>query len=274
MPFAMNHIFCIAHKEITYKLPEDTTIIWTGNSPVQCDQQLKSYRLIDISYELEFYYPYLSGSVGSFAILELFLNKKLNISIDDDCITVMQYRKFLHPQALGEPSSTYTGMRIIRNTNGVKPDPFKDLEFPGLLISRPKPIGNIYRQYYHSHKAPDILKYTAAAIDLGVLTPEDSFNFLNFDIIIPGGAEFGTYPAYLFLKIMSKLEDICIHFIKHYQLTDLSPYHRRALAFCNERMGSYLLMKYLSEAGIHVEDSMVGEMHCALTNETDYWAGH
>lgn len=270
----MNHIFCVAHKEITYQLPENTTIIWTGSGPVQCDQPLKSYRLLDISHELEFYYPYLSGSAGSFAILELFLNKKLDISIDDDCITVLQYRKFLHPRALGEPSSTYAGMRIIRSTDNIKPAPFKDVELPALLISRPKPIGNIYRQYYHSHKAPDILKYTATAIELGVLTPEDSFNFLNFDIIIPGGAEFGTYPAYLFLKIMSKLEDICIQFIKNYQLTDLGLYQRRALAFCNERMGSYLLMKYLSEAGIDVEEKMIGEVHCVTANQQDYWASY
>lgn len=269
----MNHIFCIAHKEIEYKLPENTTIIWTGSSKVQHEQPLTSYRLIDISEELDFYYPYLSGSAGTFAILELFLNKKINISLENDLITVMQYRKFLHPDCLGYPSLSYPGMRIINNTEISKPTPFQNINLSGLLICRPKAIGNIYHQYCQAHRAPDILRYTAVAIDLGVLTPNESISFLNSDIIIPGGSEFGTFPAHIFLKIISKIEDICINFIKNHQVSDFNPYQRRALAFCNERMSGYLLMKYLSEAGVHIENNMIGEMHCVLRNQQDYSGG-
>jgi hypothetical protein len=270
----MNHIFCIAHKEITYKLPENTTIIWTGHNQVDCDQDLKQYRLLDASHEIEFFYPFLSGSAGTFAILELFLNKKLDISVHEDSITIFQYRKFLHPNCLGEPSSNYPGMKVIKNTSNTKPDPFDGVSLPDILISRPVNIGNLYWQYCNVHRPADLLKYTAIALDLGILSPKDSFNFLNCDVLIPGGAEFGTLPAFIFLKVMSKLEDICINFIKTNHPADLSQYQRRALSFCNERMGSYLLMKYLSEENIYIEDNMVGNIHCVTTDQQDYWASY
>lgn len=139
------------------------------------------------------------------------------------------------------------------------------------LMPMPIVVGSIYKQYCASHRGADLLRYSALAVELDIIKQSEVLDFFNSDLMIPGGVEFGIYPVAIFVNIVSKLEEICLQFSRGNQPAALDRYQRRALAFCNERMGSYLLLKSLEQiCGANIPKEWFGHMHTISDNLTYY----
>ena len=129
------------------------------------------------------------------------------------------------------------------------------------LLAQPFRVGNLYQQFASAHKIPDLLRYVAIAVELGVMTAEESSIFFADDILIPCGVECGIFPTDVFLTIIEKLERVCLTFLRSHMPSSFDSYYRRALDFCNERLGSFLLKKVLFSSMQKVPAQYFGYMH-------------
>ncbi len=240
--------FCIAHKALDFPVPEDMTIIWLGTASVQTHGQHLVHHVADISEEFDAMHNFLGGSAGSFAI-EKIISENLIKWSSDDRVSIFQYRKFMACQPIGTPSENYPGMYMLNTVDALKIDlrNLHDVVKTPYLLPQPLNVGNLYIQYSISHSSPDLLRYIAIAIELKVINWRESQDFLNSTHIIPGGVEFGIYPIIIFLKIISFLRKISMKFLANHNPTILNSFQRRALSFCNERLGSYLLLRELNQ---------------------------
>jgi hypothetical protein len=131
------------------------------------------------------------------------------------------------------------------------------------LISTPAGVGGILAQYNQWHSAPDLLRYIAIALEFEIINKDDLLEFFSSALIIPGGIEFGIFPIPIYLDIITKLRRICFEFLKIHKPASSDPYQKRALSFCNERLGGYLLLKQLKSCYPgEIFDRFFGYMHC------------
>lgn len=271
----MHPVFCIAHQpNITVDLDPSATIVWLGAAG-QAPQNHHPVLDVHQAYpDLMAWHPFLTGASGAFAIRRFLRDQRHEFS-DFDLITLTQYRKFISSQAFGRYSNSYPTMRFINQSAEVpsfstwfaEPDHY-------FCVASPRDIGNTFLQYAYVHQAPDFLRYLATAVELEVITAEDCFSLINYPMIIPGGIELGTYPINIFLALTEQLEAVCLHFLEHHRPVKLDAYQRRALAFCNERLGSFMLQKTLHGIfGNAIPQDVVGHMHAVDIGAAEYWAG-
>ncbi|GAB3364331.1 MULTISPECIES: hypothetical protein [Giesbergeria] len=271
----MHSLFCITHQpQITIDLDPSATIVWLGAAG-QAPQM--GHQVLDVHQaypDLMAWHPFLTGAAGTFAIRR-FLNAQAQEFSDFDLITLTQYRKFISRQAFGRTTDSFPTMRFINQSTQV-PNYAAWFTEPEqcFCIANPRNIGNTFQQYIHVHQAPDFLRYLAIAVEHGVITPDECFQLINHPTIIPGGIEVGTLPINIFLAIAEQLEVVCLQFLEHHRPVKLDAYHRRALAFCNERLGSYLLQKVLLEIfGPTIPSEVIGYMHTVDIGATEYRVG-
>ncbi|MBY0455571.1 MAG: hypothetical protein K2Q11_11925 [Burkholderiaceae bacterium] len=264
----MINTFCIAHKNIQIPIFDGLNIIWLGGGGLS-ENSAKNIYISDVSDHLCSWHNFLGGSSGSFAIAEIF--DKSNNWDSSDKISVIQYRKFISPVKLGKPSLVYPGMQVIDrlSASSLNLEEMQNSSAGNFLLSQPVNIGGIFSNYSSCHFPSDLLRYMAIAIDVGVLSNQSAVEFISFPILIPGGVEFGVYPISVFLEIINKLRLVCDEFLKFHRPVSINENQRRALAFCNERLGSYLLFKHIH----HFYDGVLpgnifGYMH--TISENDY----
>jgi len=262
----------MAHKPLEIDLPMDIPILWLGNAEPPLDVGRRIFRLSDISPELDAWHVFLTGSAGSFALHQLLKDGRLEWAVGDR-INIIQYRKFIAPQPIGQLVTNFPGGMYTPNPEQLAAlrlgEMFKSIDTP-YLLPQPVNIGNIYQHYAACHMAPDILRYTALAIEYGALTPSESIHFLNFPQIIPGGIEFGVLPISFYQENITHLQNICLDFLRNSRPSSMDAYQRRALAFCNERLGSYLVTRsLLLQYNNVVPANLFGYMHTVLDG-TEY----
>lgn len=258
--------FCVAHKPITYPLPDDVPVIWLGGATPQTNGKHKIFQIAEISEEFDAWHPFLAGSSGSFAIEKMLTEDWIDWTYGDQ-ISIVQYRKFILPQPLENMEPDQFNLYVPQ------PDVVKRMDFHALqneielpyLLAKPVDIGNRYLQYAYHHKIQDLLRYTALAIDMKIISDEESYEFLNSPVLIQGGVEFGVYPISVFMEFIKPIRELSMEFLKCHRPVSSDIQHRRAVAFCNERLGSYLLMKRLNEEfSDQVPENLFGYMHYAI----------
>lgn len=265
----MIHTFCISHKKIQIPLSKDINIIWLG-SDERYEENAENFYISKISDEFHAWHNFLGGSSGTFAI-EKIISENEKYWNPEDKISIIQYRKFISKKPLGKPSKVYVGMQIISQLDALKIN-ISDVQEPlesDFLLSQPINIKSTYTNYSSCHFPSDLLRYIAIAIDTNVISKSESVDFINFPLLIPGGSEFGIYPISVFMDITRKLKLVCLEYLKYHHPASLKGEQRRALAFCNERLGSYLLLKHL--VAIYQDSlpaNMFGYMH--TISEEDY----
>lgn len=269
----MNKIFCIAHKEQSIKLDPSASIVWLGSEK----SPDAGHHILDVNKtypDLMAWHPFLTGAAGAFAIRRFLVDQEIEYS-DFDLITITQYRKFISRKEFGIETSSYPTMLFISEENKIPEynnwysDPVNYF-----LVAKPRNIGNTFMQYAYNHQAADFLRYLAVAVELEVITAEECFSLMSNQLIIPGGIELGTFPINIFLSIIEQLEAVCLHFLEKHRPVKLDSYHRRALAFCNERLSSYLLQKVLHEIfDGSIPSEVTGFMHTVEIGAKEYRAG-
>lgn len=248
-------IFCLCHLPPVFPLPKDTCFIGMGDYR----DFPAGYHVSEIADELDALHPFLAGASGAFAIARIL--KRINAS--DGRICLMLHRKFIAPHAFGNPAPNYPGMFMLDAAAAAQ------IDFTALaanvhtpyLLAQPVRVGNLYRQFASVHKISDLLRYVAIAVELGVLTPEESSLFFSDDTLIPCGVECGIFPTEVFLTIIEKLERVCVTFLRSHMPSSFDSYNRRALDFCNERLGSFLLKRVLLSSMQEIPAQYFGYMH-------------
>ncbi len=232
------HFFCVCHVKPMFRPPHETNWIYTGQH-----QKDSNSHLSNISASLGEMYPYLAGSAASFAICDELIKQKLEGSV-----SILQYRKFIAKRPLGIFSSNYPGLISVERPPESSEVFIKDIvSVDGdYCFSVPILIGNMIAQYSGAHHVEDLLRFVACAVEVGVLPARDVAGFFNNPVHIPGGVEFGKFPASVFIEIVSKLRLACERFLqKHSPVAMSDSYQNRALSFCCERLGGWLLVRHL-----------------------------
>lgn len=271
----MHHLFCITHlPQIAIDLEPTAIVVWLGPSGKAPNIGHQVLDVHEIDPDLMAWHPFLTGAAGAFAIRR-FLAGQQKTFADDDLITLTQYRKFISPQAFGHVAVNYPTMRVIDDHASVpcyedwfvKP---KNLFCIPNLIN----VGNTFLQYAHAHHASDLLRYLAVAVELEAISYYQCHELINNPVMIPGGIELGTFPVSTYLSVVQWLEAVCLRFLELHRPTRLDAYQRRALAFCNERLGSFMLQKVLHGFFNNtIPSDILGHMHTVDIGVDFYRAG-
>lgn len=265
-------LFIICHNGLpSYRPPEGAIIMWMSASPAPAAGDttvVPGYQFFDAPEQL---HDKLSGTFGSLAIHRYLVSQ----GVTAGSVTIWQYRKFLSPASLGRASPNYPGMRLITTAEaaGITPD-LPNGHQAEYVLSRALKISGLAHQYMLSHNVIDLLRYSALAIETGVLEQKRTTAFLNEALIFPGGLEFGTYPAAWWMDAFERLSRPALAFAERYEpfMPD-NPYQRRAIAFCQERLGSHLLLGHLrAEQSVERDRVVFGSMH-TVTDDDRYRGG-
>jgi hypothetical protein len=172
----------------------------------------------------------------------------------NELITICQYRRFVFNKKLGKQTInmpwstvlTYSEMQSLKVINECSP-----LTGNTYLIGSAIQVPSILQQYAADHFLRDILQFTSTLIDLGILTNEDAFHFLNSNHLIPSPS-CGTFTLGCFIEIFKVLELAAEGFWNNgYQSYD-DPYQSRVMSFLLERLNSFLLISYLNKSALNI----------------------
>ena len=197
------------------------------------------------------------------------LAKKLKLMPEIKIIKLVQYRKILSNTKISDIyGNDPWGINYITQEN------FKLYQYEskldimmqgnnwGLLLPPIIEFNNnnwihptVLHNYSHYHCIEDILRFTIDAIKSEELTRKDADDFLNDQQLIYSGMSLGVYPTELFIKIYEKAERIIMYHYAHGWVKSNDPYNYRNMAFCIERILSYLLLKELNTRNISIKNN-------------------
>lgn len=235
-------IFCLTHVPLLVPYPAHVKVVRMGS--YQADGELN---LRDLAPEWEVFHPLLGATAGTFAV-----RNYLKAHPEYTHVASCSYRKFLSARQIGEPLRNFPQQHAISVAQLAEQDLDGLLDYSGrdFLISHPldfHPWGmsNIAHQYQKDHHIEDLLRFLAEAVEEKMLTPFDAYALMNEHILIPGGAELGLYPVPFFLNAIDRIERIVAAYLRRFRVIR-DGYQLRAISFCCERVGSYLLLQYLN----------------------------
>ncbi len=265
-------LFVICHQDLpAYPLPAGAQIVWMNAAPppaVEDSAFVRGYDLFENGASL---HDRLSGSLGSAAIAR----HVAGLADRPSTVTIWQYRKFVTRTQFGRPSPNYSGMRLLTSDEAAVADPASDLgRGADTLAVSPLSMGSMIRQYQRHHHLVDLLRYVTTAIDLGVVTQAEALAFLEGTHLIPGGLELGTYETTAWLVDFEAMFKVGMAFIERFEpYATTDAYQRRAVSFCQERLGSFLLLNRLRrDYPKGLPASLFGTMH-TITSEAVYRGG-
>jgi hypothetical protein len=234
---------CLTHVPLTLELPRWVVPIHLGAA-----QHAGALNLRDLAPEWNPHHPQLGSTAGAFALARLVRERHPQASR----VAVCQYRKFVSPRrisAVRDPR--YRVMDVVPRAL-LAGERFAEALWPGdaaFLVSAPRRFTRVFwhrrgylREYARDHCVEDLLRFAAEAVDQRVLGAREVEAFFREDVIIPGGAELGVYPASFWLEATAQIERVvraCVD--KHATVRDA--YQARLWSFCAERLGSYLVLK-------------------------------
>ncbi|HJV61640.1 MAG TPA: hypothetical protein VJ743_11885 [Albitalea sp.] len=241
---------CVTHVQPWLAFPDFVTTIHLGQAQGEGRLNLR-----ELAPEWEPHHPVLGGTAGSFA-LKNYLRRHRP---DATRVGICQYRKFVSRQRVsGVRDPKYRVMDVVPKT-ALEGARFAQVLWPGeapFVLSAPLRFTRLpwYRrgylkEYTRDHHVEDLLRFTAEAVDQGVLAPREVQAFFREDVIVPGGVELGVFPADFWLESIEGIERVVRACVTKHPLVREN-YQARAWSFCAERLGSWLLLRRLrSEAG-------------------------
>jgi hypothetical protein len=211
--------------------------------------------LRELAPEWEPHHPRLGGTIGSFALRSLLQRDHPDATM----VGICQYRKFVSNQRISRVAAKSFRVMDVVTRPMVSAAPMTDLMLPAgttpFLFSRPRWFnnrrrsGSYLRQYGIAHRSEDFLRLTAEAVSLGVIEGREVDAFFGEQLFVPGGIELGVYPADFWLKAIAAVEAVARACVER----DPSPNadaEKRALSFCIERLGSWLLLRHLGATSV------------------------
>lgn len=235
---------CITHVELPIRFPDFVTPIYLGES-----QAPGRLNLRELAPQWVPYHPIVGGMVGNFALRNHILQHHPNVKR----IGVCMYRKFISRERIsGVPAEDNWMMDVVSNKE-LERQSFDSMLHPGsaeLLIGKTCGFladgqsAGYLKHYARAHHVEDMLRFAAEAVELGVLHGNEVELFFDERVFFMGGVELGVFPADFWLKSIADIEAVAWACVQRYQVKR-EGYQSRAWAFCAERLGSYLLLRYL-----------------------------
>lgn len=220
--------------------------------------------------------PIAYGAAGSHALpvaIERF-------AVDADFIEISAYRKRILPSPEGVESPSYQAMRELSFDNLDKEfelSVFTPRTELGFLVAEPLYFENsIIGQYAVGHHRRDIVDYTSLAVDTGALDANSASEFLASKHFIPGGIELGIYPKSWLVDALSTIEVVGREFLNRYgnRVQKYNNQQIRAVGFCSERLGSFLLIRHLKERfSNNIPADIFGHITVMVEGNAGYSAG-
>lgn len=237
---------CMTHVPLPVKFPDYVLPIYLGEA-----QHEGALNLRDLAPEWVPYHPIVAGMLGNFSLRRLILRDYPDVQRIGVCL----YRKFISRERIsGVPAEDNWMMDVVSDKEFARQSLEQMLE-PGdqdFLVG--KTCGfNVGGQsagylahYAVAHHAEDLLRFAAAATELGVFGKSEAEQFFNEKTFFMGGIEMGVFPAEFWLRAVGQIEAVTWYCVRHYD-TRREGYQTRAWAFCAERLGSYLLLRELRQ---------------------------
>jgi hypothetical protein len=274
---------CLTHVPLTLELPRWVTPIYLGAA-----QRPGALNLGELAPEWEPHHPQLGSTAGAFALKNLVRERHPQATR----VGICQYRKFISPRRLGGVRDPRYRVMDVVAREALAGERFAEALWPGeasFLVSAPRRFTRVFwhrrgvlREYARDHCVEDLLRFAAEAAEQGVLGRREVEAFFREDVLVPGGAELGVYPAAFWLDATEQIERVvraCV--TKHPTVRDA--YQARLWSFCAERLGSWLVLKrFRSEVAGRPEGGMLewldrrrwsarftGQLHL-ITEETSH----
>lgn len=231
---------CFTHVEQPFQYPPFVSTMYLGEA-----QGAGKANLRDLAPEWEPHHPLLGATAGSFALKNYIVENQLKVRH----VGICQYRKFVSTERVsGVAASNYPLMDTVSRAS-LDEGLLSRAMLPGdreFLLGKAGVVkGGYFNQYRDAHVAEDFLRFTAEAVELGVLSRQDVMTFFTNDGFMPGGLEIGVFPADFWVRAISSVEAVVRGCIERYP-GRRQGYQVRAWAFCAERLGSFLLLKHLA----------------------------
>jgi tetratricopeptide (TPR) repeat protein len=265
------HRFCIAHVEPL--IPES----WYDDCIA-----LGSFRSDSVSHvsQLDPFWhearPVAYGAAGSHALpiaIERF-------AIAAELIEITWHRKRILPCPVGIVSPILPGARELSIEEAAEMPELSVFTPPndaGFLLIHPTYFENsIIGQYAAHHELIDLLDYTSIAIELGVLDDRSAAAFFTMKQFIPGGVEYGIFPKSFLISALSQIEHVGREFLFRHanRLKTYNKYQIRAVHFLSERLGSYMLIRHLTEMfANNIPADIFGYLTCIVESGSHYTYG-
>ena len=263
---------CMTHVPMTLVFPSFVTPLCLGEA-----QGPGHLNLRDLVPDWAQHHPILGGSVGSFALRRWILNEHP----DATQVGLCQYRKFMTRDRLGVPATNYQVMDLLPRAQ-VRAEVLEDLMHPAgreFLISLPGQFRvddtnyDYLYQYKEVHHVEDLLRFTAAAVEVGALDKHEVHPFLGEKVFFCGGIELGIFPTAFWLPHMAAMEATVRECIRAFPVPR-SGAQARSWAFCMERLGSWMLLQHLRrhQVGNDLLKDHVGFLNLVTEAEGDQYA--
>jgi glycosyltransferase involved in cell wall biosynthesis len=265
------HRFCIAHIEPL--IPES----WYDHCIA-----LGSYRpdsASHVSHLDQFWHearPVAYGAAGSH-VLPIAIERFASTA---ELIEISWHRKRVLPSPVGVQSPVLPEMNEL-TVEDAKKIPELSLFTPpndsGFLLIQPQYFPNsIIGHYAYHHDLRDLLDYTSLAIEMDVLDRESAAELLTMKLLIPGGAEYGIFPKSFLIPTLSQIERVGREFLHRYsnRLKTYNKYQIRAVHFLSERLGSFMVIRHLSEKySNNIPADIFGYLTCIVESGSHYRYG-
>ncbi|HXZ09396.1 MAG TPA: hypothetical protein VEI25_15200 [Paraburkholderia sp.] len=231
---------CFTHVPLQFQFPSYVSTLSLGDV-----QGPGKTNLRDLAPEWEPYHPQIGSLAGCFALKNYIVENKLQVRHVGMC----QYRKFVSNVKIGGvPAANFPIMDVL-NRHTVDEASLNNYMLPGdrdFLLVKPGMVnGGYLNQYNRAHVTQDFLRFTAEAVELGVLPGTEAMPFFSSDAFMTGGVELGVFPTAFWIRAISSIEMVVRACVTRYP-GKRAGYQARNWAFCVERLGSYLLLKHLT----------------------------
>jgi len=235
---------CITHVELPIRFPDFVTPIYLGESQAPGRMNLR-----DLAPQWVPYHPIVGGMVGNFALRNYILEHHPKVKR----IGVCMYRKFISRERISGVPAEDNWMMDVVSDKELERQSFDSMLDPGagdLLVGKTCGFlsdgqsAGYLKHYARAHHVEDLLRFAAAAVELGVLHANEVELFFDERVFFMGGVELGVFPAAFWLQSIADIEAVAWACVQRYEVKR-EGYQSRAWAFCAERLGSYLLLRYL-----------------------------
>lgn len=275
---------CITHGPLWVEMPPGVELLRLGAAQ---DTVAGGHALRDLAPEWEAHHPVVGGTIGAFAMKALVLRQPQRPARVGLC----QYRKFVTRARVARERARgyYRVMEALprrdvdaaRLAGWLQPGDAAFVVCPPFRMHRE---GGYLGQYGSHHFAEDFLRFTAEAVELGVIDGREAARFMAETVFIPGGVELGVYPTDFWLPAITAIEDVIRVCVRRYPTTREGT-QARVWAYCAERLGSWLLVRHFRGGSAaadppwrwpwHWRRRVAGHMNLVLDDgQAQYHVGH